>query len=160
MMETLRIRWQRFSPRERVLISIMLVLAALVLIWLAVLRPLSDGLSASIAQHGEALDRHARITAKVKAIRGTPNFRTGASAPAPLNVSIAQSANEAGFVLERNDPQGAERANVAIANARPATLLAWIAQMEADGIYADTLSVQSNEQNGVSLTATFKRAGK
>ena len=160
MIEAIRIRWQRFTPREKMLVTIMLILAALVFLWLGVLRPLFNGLSDARAEYGAALDRHVRVVNKVAAIKGTPNFRTGYSNPAPLDVVIAQSAGEAGFAVDRNEAKGGAQTDVAIANVRAQAMLRWLAVLEGQGIFADTLAIQGNEGGTVSLTATFKRAGK
>ncbi len=79
MSESLALWWGARSARERRLLLVMLALAALVLGWLAVVRPLADALDAPKARHGAAVVALARGAG---ARRGRPAARAPGAADA------------------------------------------------------------------------------
>lgn len=150
----LRARWVMLTVRERALIAVMLVLLAVVLAWLAIVRPVEDGLARARAEHGIAVDRTGRIAALAEALkrtRGAPARIEGA-----LDQVVGQSAAEAGFTLDTAVSQGPDRLTIAIGAARPAALFAWLAALEARGIAVETVVVEPGASNTVSVRATFR----
>ncbi len=111
----------------------MLALAALVLVWLLVLRPLGDMLSAARERHGEAVAALAEARSQAAAIamleRGGP-----ASIEGPIDQAVAAAASEAGFQLSALQPQGPGRVSFALGAARPQALFGWIAGLEGAGL--------------------------
>ena len=78
----------------------------------------------------------------------------------PLDQFIGQSAGEAGLTLERAQPQGADRLDLAIASVRPVALFSWLAALEAQGVRVETMSARPSPTAGsVSVQAVLVRGG-
>ena len=139
------------SLREKRLLVAMAALAVLTLIWLLLIRPLGDALSAARERHAEAVVRLGETASAVAAIR------TGARAAPPLTGTLAdtvrQQAASAGFTIDTLDEEDASRIRVGIAGARPAALVPWLARLEAAGVLVDsaTLTDKGDRTVGVQL---------
>jgi general secretion pathway protein M len=148
--------WQGRSPRERGLLLVMAGLAAFVLGWLIVVRPLSDALDAAKTRHGAAVVALAEARARAEPGRGA-----AATAPAlPVDGLIGRTAGEAGFTAARIAAQGPDRASVAIDAARPQALFAWLVRMEAGGLVVERLRAQANADNSLAVEATLRARGR
>lgn len=160
MIERMRDRWVAFSLREKWLVGIMLALFAVVFLWLGVIRPIAGGLEGARDDHAAAVERYAAIRSRVDLLQRA----SGERAPdlgAPLDVVVSQSAGEAGFTLDRNDPQGNGRVGIAISQARPVAFFGWLAQLEAMGIEVETLDARPVPgSNVIGATAVLRRAGQ
>jgi general secretion pathway protein M len=160
MIERMREKWAAFSLREKWLVGIMAALFAVVFLWLGVIRPVAGGLEGARDDHAAAVERYAAIRSRVDQIERA----SGERAPdlgAPLDVVVSQSAGEAGFTLDRNDPQGNGRVGIAISQARPVAFLGWLAQLEAMGIEVETLNARPVPgSNVIGATAVLRRAGQ
>lgn len=156
MIASLRSYWMERSRREQVLLAIMGALVALVIFWLGIVRPVENGLANARARQAEALERNAHVRAKVQSLRRLPR---GPTLTAPLDQLVGQSAGEAGFTLERNQPQGPGRVDIAIASAKPTAFLAWIAALEAQGVSVETLTAHPSPTAGAISVQAVLRAG-
>jgi general secretion pathway protein M len=159
MMAQLSTWWAERNPRERVLVVVAAVLLAVVILWLGVARPVEAGIRSAVEAHGVAQDRNAAVRSRVAQFAKLP----GAAVAAPqgaLDQFVGQSAGEAGFTLERSQPQGMARVDIAIASAKPKALFGWLAALESQGVTVETLSVQPSASGGtVSVQAVLKSAG-
>ena len=145
--------WQARSARERNLLLVMTVLAAIVLGWLLVVRPLADALENAKARHGAAVVALGEAKARDEA------RRAGANAPAvqlPIDSMLAPSAAEAGFPAARITGQGPAAAIVAIDAARPQALFGWVAQMERRGLAVERLRAQANPDRTLAVEIAFQ----
>lgn len=156
MIASLKSYWMERSRREQVLLGIMGALFALVILWLGIIRPVDSGLASARGRHAEALERNAQVRAKVEALRRLPR---GTTLAVPLDQLVGQSAGEAGFTLERNQPQGPGRVDIAIASAKPTAFLAWIAALEAQGVTVETLTAQPAPTAGAISVQAVLQAG-
>lgn len=148
-----RARWVMLSARERGLILVMLGLFAIVIIWLAIIRPVQDGLARAQADHAIAVDRAGRVAALAAAVKGA------AAAPrleGALDQVVAQSATEAGFTLDNATPEGPDRMTIAIGAARPSALFAWLAALETRGVGVETIVVTPSAGGTVAARATLR----
>jgi general secretion pathway protein M len=134
--------WGARSARERWLIGAMLVLAAILLAWLLVVRPLSDALDRAKMRHGDAATALALARA-----RAAPAAAAGPAARGPAEAIVLRSAAAAGFPAARVAGQGPGRATVSLDAARPQALFGWIAQMEQQGLKVERLLVRANEDH-------------
>lgn len=149
-------RWVMMTVRERVLIMVMLGLLAVVILWLGVVRPVNDGLANARAEHTLAVDRAGRIDAAVQALR-----RTAGAAPVlsgALDQLVVQSAGEAGFTLDSQNPVGPDRMAIAIGSARPTALFTWLAALEARGVGVETITVQPAASGTISARILLRAA--
>ncbi|MEA3031942.1 MAG: ral secretion pathway protein [Sphingomonadales bacterium] len=135
--------WALRTPRERVLVGTMLALLALVLAWLAIVRPLSDALDAAKArQQAAAL---ALGEARARRAIALPPAPSG-----PVDSLAATTLAEAGFPGARVTSHGPGRASVTLDAARPQALFGWVAQMERRGLVVDRLRAQANPDRTLS----------
>jgi general secretion pathway protein M len=150
------IAWfQARSLREKRLILVMLAILALTVIWLGLLRPLSDALSSERQRHADAVVQLGETQARVEALRQIGRLRA-----APLTGTLADTvrarAADAGFAVATLDEDGPGRVRVGIAGARPAALVPWLARLEAGGILVDTATLTDKGDRTVGVSLTLK----
>ena len=150
--------WMARSPRERWLLGVMLALVALVLVWLAVLRPLSDMLSAARQRHGEAVAALAEARSQAAAIAALERNRPPPFA-GPIDSAVAAAAAEAGFQLSGLQPEGSGRVSLAIGAAKPQALFGWVQRLEAQGYIVQSLSATSNPDRTLSAQIVLRMRG-
>lgn len=143
--------WEVRSERERWLVGLMLALAAILLLWLLVVRPLSDALDAAKARHGNAAVALAQARA-----RALPAATSSPAASGPIDSIIARTAAGSGFPAARIAAQGPSRASVSIDAARPQALFGWIAQMEQAGLVVERLRAQANPDHTIAAEITLR----
>lgn len=136
--------WTARSERERLLVATMLVLAAILLGWLLIERPLSDALDAARMRHGDAAV--ALALARARAQPSTDGPRAAGTADS----IVARTAAAAGFPNARIGGQGPGRASVSLDAARPQALFSWVAQMEQQGLVVERLRAQANQDHSLS----------
>ena len=137
--------WQARSERERWLVGTMLVLALVLLVWLLVIRPLSDALDAAKMRHGDAA-----VALAEARTRTAPAGGGGPAAAGPVDAIVTRTAAAAGFPGARVAAMGAGRASVNLDAARPQALFGWIAQMEQQGIVVERLRASANPDHTLS----------
>ena len=160
MMTGLKSWFQGRTPREQRLLLAMLAVAGLVLVWVAVVRPLGDGLAAARERHGAAVVALAEARAQAEQIRLLEQ-RKPAAAAEPLHLLVGDAAGEAGFQLSRLEPQeGGAGVLVAIESAKPEALFGWVAQMEgARGLIVERLNATANADRTLAVQVTFRTRG-
>ena len=156
-MSRIRDWWIALTLREKRLIGVMLVLVGALLVWLGVVRPISDGLVRARADHVIAMDRAGRIAAAVAALRDAPQ-RTAPPLDAALDQIVSQSAGEAGFTIDSSNPVGPDRVTLAIGSARATALFAWLGALERRGIVVETITIQPGANATVSARLLLKVA--
>ena len=147
--------WRLRSAREQRLLLAMAVLALVVGIWLLVIRPLGLALDAARERHGAAVIAAAEVKRNAALLRGAGRAGSPALAGA-VGAIIAQSASEAGFPIDRLEPQGATRATIAIEAVRPQAFFAWLARMEAAGLVVERVSATPNRDQTLAVQAAFR----
>ena len=158
MSARLKILWLARTPRERWLLGVMLALVALVLVWLLILRPLADTLSAARQRHGEAVAALAEARSQAAAIAALERNRPAPFA-GPIDTAVAAAASEAGFQLSGLQPEGSGRVSLAIGAARPQALFGWIAGLEAQGYIVQSLTASSNPDRTLSARLVLRARG-
>lgn len=146
----MKLWWDARSERERWLVGAMLVLALILLLWLLIVRPLSDALDAAKMRHGEAAIALAEARARAR-----PGLAGGRAAAGPADAIVARTAAAAGFPGARVAAQGPGRATAALDAARAQALFAWLAQMEQEGLVVERLRVQANPDRTLSAEMTL-----
>jgi general secretion pathway protein M len=155
MTDRLKALWLARSVRERWLLGVMLGLVALVLVWLAVLRPLSDMLSAARRRHGEAVAALAEARSQAAEIAALERDRASPSAE-PIDAAVAAAASAAGFQLSGIQPEGPGRVSLAIGAAKAQALFGWIDRLEAQGYIVQSLTVTSNPDRTLSARIVLR----
>lgn len=158
-MNALRLWFAGRSLRERRLILGAAVLALLLLLWAALLRPLGDALSDARAREADAVLRLADTRASVEAIR-TAQASRGAAATGPLADVVRASADQAGFAIASLDPVGADRVRVGIAAAKGGALIGWLARLERSGVLVDAAQLTDHGDHTLGVDLTLKARGR
>jgi general secretion pathway protein M len=146
--------WRERSRREQRLIQVMLGLAAIVLGWLLVVRPLMDAREAAKVRHAAAVVALGEARA-----RALPGASPAAPAAGPVDALVARTANEAGFTNARITSQGVARASVAVDAARPQVLFGWVARLEQSGLRVERLTTRANSDRTVAAELTLRKRG-
>ena len=143
MSTRLRLWWGTRSLREQRMLLAMFALLAIVFVWLGILRPVSDGLSQARERHAQAVIGYGEVLVKRDALRA---LTRAAPAPldAPLETIVRQSAGEAGFTFASLDADSADHLTLTIANARPAALFGWVAELERRGVLVERMVARDN----------------
>lgn len=155
MNEGLKLWWRTRTLREQRLLLAMSGLAAVVLLWLLVIRPVNDALSEARERHGAAVLALAEARAQATAI-GTLQERRPASLGAPLDAILNQSATEAGFPVARVEREGINQATLVIESVRPQAFFAWVNRMEDRGLIVERLSARTNSDQTLGVEVTFR----
>ena len=155
MNEGLKLWWRTRTLREQRLMLAMSGLAAVVLLWLLVIRPVNDALSEARERHGAAVLALAEARAQATAI-GTLQERRPASLGAPLDAILNQSATEAGFPVARVEREGINQATLVIESVRPQAFFAWVNRMEDRGLIVERLSARTNSDQTLGVEITFR----
>ena len=156
-MNALRLWFAGRSLRERRLILGAAMLAVLVLLWFALLRPLDDALADARARETDAVMRLADTRASLDALRSA-----GRAAPlgAPLADTVRASADQAGFALASLDPAGSDRVRVGIASAKGGALIGWLARLERQGVLVDAAQLTDHGDHTLGVDLTLKARGR
>lgn len=157
MNEALASWWRLRSAREQGLLLVMFGLLALVLVWLLIVRPLSDALDSAKRRHGE--DVTALAEARARAGAGALATAPTATAPLPVDAYLGRTATEAGFTGARIVAQGPARATVAIDAARPQAFFAWVRLMEQNGLVVESLRARANDDRTLAIEAALRARG-
>ena len=149
------------SVREQRLLLALGVVAALVLLWLLVLRPLGDILGEARQRHTQALLARAEAQVQAKAIRSLEQ-RAGPPLSEPLDVVIGRAASDAGFALTGIQPEsGGPGVSVTIEAVKPQAFFAWLGQLEGSGGFLVTsLNATANADKTLAVQATIRTRGR
>ena len=160
MIESLKSWWANHSASERRLMAGLGIAILLVFFWLAVWRPVDDGLANGWVRQGAALDRYASVKAKVAALKRVPAGAKQGGA-IPIEQLVSQSASESGFTLDRVGNQGAGRMSISIAAAKMGALMVWLGQIEQSGVSVQTISITPGSTDGtVTVQAVLQEAAR
>lgn len=144
------------TRREQRLLLAMLALAALVLAWLLVVRPLGDSLAAARERHGAAVVALAEARSRGEAIGRLEKSRPPPLG-GPLADMLARAAGESGFPLSRIQTEASGAVTLAMASARPQAFFAWVEEMERGrGLIVERLSATSNSDRTLSVEVSFR----
>lgn len=160
MIASLKNWFDALSRREQILVAVAGGLAAILLaVWIAI--ALSNAVDAKQDEYTEALDRRARIEARALALTNAAKAPPIAvRTQGPLDLAVSQSATERGFTLDKSEASGSDRVAVVIGQARPTALFGWIAELEAQSVVADEITIRPGTNGTVSVTVTFARQGQ
>lgn len=150
--------WGARTLREKRLLLAMAALLTLVLLWFAVIRPLMDARAAAEQRLNAAVTELARARAEAAAISRSPAGPNNNPVPLPVDGFLMQSGAEQGFTNLSVVADGASRATISMANARPQAYFGWIAQLEARGLMVESMSARANADQTIAVEAVL-RAG-
>lgn len=160
MIAGLRHWWIALSPRERVLLGVAAALTCAVLAWL-IARPLYAAWTDLDSRHRAAVERQARVAAKIAILKDVP--RSGGAAVAatgPIDAWLRASALERGLTLDRVDARGDAVATIAIGAARAPVITDWLAALEEQGFVVDQLTMAPAANGAVAVSADLRRRNR
>jgi general secretion pathway protein M len=144
------------TQREQRLVLLMVAIALAVFVWLLVVRPLGASYRDAVQDHLAAVDRHGRVLALVDAVKAAPARPVGATT-ADLELIVSQAASEAGIALEAMSPNGTNAIELTVVGGRATALAQWLAQLEAQGIAVQQLSMTPLPDGTVNMSARLAR---
>jgi general secretion pathway protein M len=145
------------TRREQVMVGSAGAIAALVVVVYGIVLPLGTALDDAALRHSAAVERSGRLLAQVEALK-VPAPKAAAAA-GPVDQQVAASAEAAGFVLQSNQPRGADVTVIVVPTARASAALGWLDSLAAQGVVVDTLTMTPAADGSVSVKATLRRPG-
>lgn len=147
--------WKSRAPREQKLLLAGGLLALAVLLWLLIVRPLEDALSAAKERHDDAVVTLSEVKTNIEAL-GLVQGQTGGAGGA-IDTVAAAAATEAGFPVARVERPGPGEATLVIEAVKPQAFFAWLGRMEAErGLIVARLSVSANADRTLAAQVTFR----
>jgi general secretion pathway protein M len=149
------------SVRERWLVGIMLAIAAALLCFVAIYRPLAQAIERAEQRHVAAVRNHGLVLARLAQLDQVrrPAVATPSSSGAPLSLRVTEAAALAGVSLSANEPRGTGSALITLAPAAPTAALRWLRQLEEQGIIVRELTITPQPSGQVVATAALAQAG-
>ncbi|CAM3226364.1 hypothetical protein SPAN111604_11540 [Sphingomonas antarctica] len=145
--------WSERSQRERVLLGVMFAMAAAMILWFGIARPLAAARIRAEARLATASDEAGLIAARRA-------FRDGAGGGYHGTVSaidlVRSTGSAAGFTLTRVDSDGTGGVSLAIASAKAPALFGWLAGLERQGLRVATIDLHANADGTLGADATLK----
>ncbi|MDB5667138.1 MAG: hypothetical protein JWL74_88 [Alphaproteobacteria bacterium] len=148
--------WEARSAREKRLLLVMAALIALLLVWLLIIRPLDDARANAEQRLDSAVAELGKARADSAALRQLGASPAGVQpVPRPLDGFLMQSSGEAGFTNLNVIADGASRATISVASARPQAFFGWLSQLERRGIIVESMSARVNADQTIAVEAVL-----
>ena len=141
-------RWQQLPPRDRFALLGLGFFLLMALIYLALWQPLQRDLQQSRDWYSQQRDLYAYLLAhadEARQLAGNPQQQIDAEA---LHGVVTRSAQERGLSIERVDSD-ATGVQVNLAPAPFANLLAWLQQLQAEGVRFADVSLERGDNGRV-----------
>lgn len=156
MIDRFRTWWKTRTLREQRLLLAAAGLAAIVLAWLIVIRPLSLWLDSAKARHDQAVIAVAQVENQLAAIDAA---RAVSRQPLSGNILdvVQGEAVRVGFNVTQTEAVGTDGVRVIIEAARPQAFFAWVSDLETRiGLNVETLTARPNADETLSVDVTFR----
>jgi len=144
------------SWREQILLAVMGALFAIVILIFAIILPLNDGIAAARERLDRATIEAGQVEARL-ALLDTAKRAPVSASGGPIATVVSTAASDAGFTLERANPQGEDRVAIAIPAAKSQALFGWLNGLQTRGIFAETISIRRNPDSSLAVEATLRR---
>jgi general secretion pathway protein M len=150
LIEPWRVRWNALGTRERRAFSILSGFLGVVLFYVLVWNPVESGLAASRARQPTVQSQLAQVQAQaalVEKLQRGPRIAQTADALA----AAEQAATRHGLRerLKRIDPEGTRAVRIQIEAAPFAAVMAWLVELQQQGVRVETASVERHSSPGV-----------
>lgn len=146
------------TARERTLVTIAGALTGVIVLVYGVVLPVGHVFDAADARHVAAVQRTERLMTALRLLDARPAGPASRTGTGPVEQAVAASAEQAGFVLQSNQPRGSDTTAIVIASARPAAVFAWLDALAGTGVIVDTLTVTPAPDGSVAVNATLRRS--
>lgn len=152
--------WRTRTVREQRLLLAAGGLAAIVLVWLLIVRPVDIALAEQKARHDRAVIALAQVEARIAAI-DVARAAGGARPAGRVADLISAEAARVGFTVIDTDPVGTDGVRIAIAAVRPQTFFAWVGDLETRlGLGVEQLTARPNSDETLSVEVVFRGAAQ
>jgi general secretion pathway protein M len=159
MIDRARDWWMGRSERERWMLGVMFALIGVLILWLAIIRPIDSARTSAQLRLDAATTDAGRIAAVAEGVRrarvSTPPALTGT-----LAATVGQAAEANGFTLARLDPQANDRVTIAISTARSPALFTWLGVLEKQGVIVDKLTLRTNSDATLAVEGVLRVRGR
>jgi len=156
MITAVRTWFNGLSRREQWLVGIAGGLTAWVIFVFGITLPAMSAIDTARLAHDEAVQRRGRIESSVDgALRQKPSGR--AAINADIDLVVTQSAAEKGFDLIKSAGGGQGQIAFRIDAARAPALLAWLAELETQGIDVRSVSLRGGASGSLTVDAQLQR---
>lgn len=157
MTDRFSIWWETRTVRERWLFGVAGGLAALVLAWLLIVRPIDLLRESAKTRHDTAVIALGRVEARLTDI-DTFIANPPATVEGQVSDIVIAEAGRVGFNTVQTEPVGTDGVRVIIGAVRPQTFFAWVADLEGRlGLDVDALTARPNADETLSIDVTFRR---
>jgi len=143
------------SQREKILVGIAGLLLAGLVGYYGIARPMFGAMASAEERYVDAVERQARIDAKVSALQ-QPEDGQVAKFSGVIEAFVSQSAGETGIAVASVTPQPDNRVNMVVESAKPTALFGWLARIEREGIAVEALNVNPAGNGTISATLTLR----
>lgn len=144
------------TTREQWMLLGMVAVAVPVLLWLALIAPLSNAADEALERHLEAVDRHGRILALSESIQAEPS-RARIARDTDLQLVVSEAATLAGLALADVSPAAGDSVAVRIESGRAPAAAEWLRSLEARGLVVDEFRMTPANEGGVDVSARLAR---
>lgn len=156
MIATVRAWYGGLSRREQVLVGVAGALAASVLLIFGIIVPALSAIDRAELAHDEAVQRRGRIEATVDAVLAQkPSGRVAGGAD--IELIVTQGAAEKGFDLVKSANAAPGQMTFRMDQARAPALLAWLTELESQGVAINSLTLRSATNGSVTVEAQLQK---
>ena len=159
MIENLKTWYFALTSRERVLVSVAGVLTAVVVVIFGILLPTMSALEQAKNGLDEAVQRRGRIEAAVEAA-SLQKPAAALPAQADIDLVVTQGAAEKGFDLLKPTNSAPGQVDFRIEQARAPALLAWLSELESQGISVSTITMRGGTNSSVTVEAQLRQTAR
>ena len=159
MIENLKTWYFALTSRERVFVSVAGVLTAVVVVIFGILLPTMSALEQAESGLDEAVQRRGRIEAAVEAA-SLQKPAAALPAQADIDLVVTQGAAEKGFDLLKPTNSAPGQVDFRIEQARAPALLAWLSELESQGISVSTITMRGGTNGSVTVEAQLRQTAR
>ena len=159
MIENLKTWYFALTSRERVLVSVAGILTAVVVVIFGILLPTMSALEQAESGLDEAVQRRGRIEAAVEAA-SLQKPAAALPAQADIDLVVTQGAAEKGFDLLKPTNSAPGQVDFRIEQARAPALLAWLSELESQGISVSTITMRGGTNSSVTVEAQLRQTAR
>ena len=159
MIENLKTWYFALTSRERVLVSVAGILTAVVVVIFGILLPTMSALEQAESGLDEAVQRRGRIEAAVEAA-SLQKPAAALPAQADIDLVVTQGAAEKGFDLLKPTNSAPGQVDFRIEQARAPALLAWLSELESQGISVSTITMRGGTNGSVTVEAQLRQTAR
>jgi general secretion pathway protein M len=161
MIEQLKTWFSGRSQREQGLLAVAAGLAAIVLLVFGIVLPGYAAIGSAEKELDAAIQRRGAIEAVVSSAKSRSAVRNNldgsSGVGSSLEVAVTESATAAGFELADGTAIGVDEYRFRLASTKAGALLAWITNLENQGIELSSISLRGGEGGFVSADVRVRR---